>query len=178
MPRNGGCIEGHYAMRGGRLFTFWTTTGSWIFRQCRSTHWNAECVGWHVCKRERPLSPPTDSRSPWGLPALYGNDRGRRGSGAGLADAITAPSICRTTSPTRMQVAGAFRSRPTTLSRNVSPRPTASPMRSRIGTLTATQIDPWSHLPHAIAELRDRAGPRLRSNSYNAQWIVDGELAT
>ena len=46
-------------------------------------HWNAECVGWHVCKR-RPLRRPAADLH--GACRAVWLDRGRRGSGAGLAD--------------------------------------------------------------------------------------------
>ena len=49
---------------GVRVFTVDDGWG-WIFTAVE--HWNAECVGWHVCKRGT-ASPPC-SRSPWGLPA-------------------------------------------------------------------------------------------------------------
>ena len=106
---------------GVRVFTVDDGWG-WIFTAIE--HWNAECVGWHVCKRGdrfaalQPISmglarlcmprPPPVRRGGW--PCGW----------------ITAPSICRTTSPTRSS-SGAS-SRPTPSSN--SPRPTASPRGS------------------------------------------------
>ena len=101
---------------GVRVFTVDDGWG-WIFTAIE--HWNAECVGWHVCKRGdrfaalQPIS--------MGLARLYAS------TSAGAAGGwpcgwITAPSICRTTSPTRSS-SGAS-SRPTPSSN--SPRPTAS----------------------------------------------------
>ena len=51
----------------------------WIFTAVE--HWNAECVGWHVCKRA--TASPADLH---GACRAVWLDRGRRGSGAGLAD--------------------------------------------------------------------------------------------
>ena len=55
-------------------------------------HWNAECVGWHVCKPAT-ASPPC-SRSPWGLPGCMARPRPAR-LGGWPCGWITAPSICR-----------------------------------------------------------------------------------
>ena len=105
---------------GVRVFTVDDGWG-WIFTAIE--HWNAECVGWHVCKRGdrfaalQPIS--------MGLARLYASTSAgaARGWPCGW---ITAPSICRTTSPTRSS-SGAS-SRPTPSSN--SPRPTASPRGS------------------------------------------------
>ena len=75
---------------GVRVFTVDDGWG-WIFTAVE--HWNAECVGWHVCKRGdrfAALQPIGACRAVW-------LDRGRRGSGAGLADGSRL-SICRTSS--------------------------------------------------------------------------------
>ena len=105
---------------GVRVFTVDDGWG-WIFTAVE--HWNAECVGWHVCKRgDRCAALQPISR---GLAGLYGSTAA--GAARGLPCGwITAPSICRTTSPTRSS-SGASR-RPTPSS--PSPRPTASPSGS------------------------------------------------
>ena len=79
---------------GVRVFTVDDGWG-WIFTAVE--HWNAECVGWHGCKAAT-ASPPC-SRSPWGLPGCMARPRPARLGGWPCW--ITAPSICRTTSPTR-----------------------------------------------------------------------------
>ena len=98
---------------GVRVFTVDDGWG-WIFTAVE--HWNAECVGWHVCKRGT-ASPPC-SRS-GGLPGCMA-DRGRRGSGAGCGW-ITAPSIV---GPLHQpdQVLG----HPAVLRLRAEPRPSAS----------------------------------------------------
>ena len=63
-----------------------------------SINWNAECVGWHVCKRGDRFA--ALRRSPWGLPGCMARPRPAR-LGGWPCGWITAPSICRTTSPTR-----------------------------------------------------------------------------
>ena len=105
---------------GVRVFTVDDGWG-WIFTAIE--HWNAECVGWHVCKRGdrfaalQPISMGLRGCMPRPPPVRRG------GWPCGW---ITAPSICRTTSPTRSS-SGAS-SRPTPSSN--SPRPTASPRGS------------------------------------------------
>ena len=105
---------------GVRVFTVDDGWG-WVFTAIE--HWNAECVGWHVCKRGdrfaalQPIS--------MGLARLYASTPPVR-RGGWPCGWITAPSICRTTSPTRSS-SGAS-SRPTPSSN--SPRPTASPRGS------------------------------------------------
>ena len=81
----------------------WTTAGAGF---TAVEHWNAECVGWHVCKR-RPLRRPAADLH--GACRAVWLDRGRRGSGAGLADGY---SICRTTSPTRSSSGASSRPTP------------------------------------------------------------------
>ena len=105
---------------GVRVFTVDDGWG-WIFTAIE--HWNAECVGWHVCKRGdrfaalQPIS--------MGLARLYASTSA--GAARGLALRMDHGShICRTTSPTRSS-SGAS-SRPTPSSN--SPRPTASPRGS------------------------------------------------
>ena len=54
-------------------------------------HWNAECVGWHVCKRGDRYRPAADLHGA----GLYGSTRPAR-LGGWPCGWITAPSICRT----------------------------------------------------------------------------------
>ncbi len=55
----------------------------WIFTAV--VHWNAECVGWHVCKRLLTASPPCKPIS-MGLAGLNGSTAAGAARGAGLAD--------------------------------------------------------------------------------------------
>ena len=132
---------------GVRVFTVDDGWG-WIFTAVE--HWNAECVGWHVCKRGdrfaalQPIS--------MGLPGCMARPRPAR-LGGWPCGWITAPSICRTTSPTRSS-SGAS-SRPTPSS------PSPDQRRRRAVQSHAEGTDhPWSHLP----QHRGAAGrrPRLR----------------
>ena len=95
------------------------------------SRWNAES-GWHVWRGD--CRPAADLH---GACRAVWLDRGRRGSGAGLADG-SRRSICRTTSPTRSSSGASSRPTPS----SPSPRPTASPtVQSHAeGTI------PWSHL--------------------------------
>ena len=105
---------------GVRVFTVDDGWG-WIFTAVE--HWNAECVGWHVSSAAT-ASPPC-SRSPWGLPGCMARPRPAR-LGGWPCGWITAPSICRTTSPTRSSSGASSRPTPS----SPSPRPTASPSGS------------------------------------------------
>ena len=106
---------------GVRVFTVDDGWG-WIFTAVE--HWNAECVGWHVCKRgDRFAAPAADLH---GACRAVWLDRGRRGAGGWPCGWITAPSICRTTSPTRSSSGASSRPTPS----SPSPRPTASPSGS------------------------------------------------
>ena len=96
---------------GVRVFTVDDGWG-WIFTAVE--HWNAECVGWHVCKRGdrfaalQPIS--------MGLAGLYGSTAAVRflpaRRGGWPCGWITAPSICRTTSPTRSSSGASSRPTP------------------------------------------------------------------
>ena len=132
---------------GVRVFTVDDGWG-WIFTAVE--HWNAECVGC-MSASAATASPPC-SRSPWGLPGCMARPRPAR-LGGWPCGWITAPSICRTTSPTRSS-SGAS-SRPTPSS------PSPSQRRRRAVQSHAEGTDhPWSHLP----QHRGAAGrrPRLR----------------
>ena len=67
-------------------------------------HWNAEQCRLACLISAATASPPC-SRSPWGLPACMDRRRPAR-LGGWPCGWITAPSICRTTSPTRSKSAG------------------------------------------------------------------------
>ena len=124
----------------------------WIFTAVE--HWNAECVGWHVCKRAT-ASPPC-SRSP-----LY--DRGRRGSGAGLADGSRLPvSVDHFTNQIKfwgIQPSYAFVAEPQT-----------NGVAERFNRTLKEQII-HGRIYRNIAELRDAV--RDFVELYNAQWIVE-----
>ena len=105
---------------GVRVFTVDDGWG-WIFTAVE--HWNAECVGWHVCKRGdrfaalQPIS--------MGLAGLYGSTAA--GAARGLALRMDHGSqYRRTTSPTRSSSGASSRPTPS----SPSPRPTASPSGS------------------------------------------------
>ena len=144
---------------GVRVFTVDDGWG-WIFTAVE--HWNAECVGWHVLHARRPLRRPAADLH--GACRAVWLDRGRRGSGAGPCGWITAPSICRTTSPTRSGSGASSRPTPS----SPSPRPTASPSGSN-RTLKEQIIH--GRIYRNIAELRDAV--RDFVELYNAQWIVE-----
>ena len=143
---------------GVRVFTVDDGWG-WIFTAVE--HWNAECVGWHVCKRGdrfaalQPIS--------MGLAGLYGSTAAgaARGWPCGW---ITAPSICRTTSPTRSSSGASSRPTPS----SPSPRPTS--VAERFNRTLKEQII-HGRIYRNIAELRDAV--RDFVELYNAQWIVE-----
>ena len=144
---------------GVRVFTVDDGWG-WIFTAVE--HWNAECVGWHVCKARRPLRRPAADLH--GACRAVWLDRGRRGSGAGLADGSRLPSICRTTSPTRIKFWGiqpsyAFVAEPQT-----------NGVAERFNRTLKEQII-HGRIYRNIAELRDAV--RDFVELYNAQWIVE-----
>ena len=133
---------------GVRVFTVDDGWG-WIFTAVE--HWNAECVGWHVCKRGdrfaalQPIS--------MGLAEAVWLDRGRRGSGAGLADGSRLPvSVGPLHQPD--QVLG----HPAVL--RLRRRAPDQRRRRAVQSHAEGTDHPWSHLP----QHRGAAGrrPRLR----------------
>ena len=78
---------------GVRVFT---AGDGWVWTFAAVDHWNAECVGWHVCKVGSRL--PPSSRSRKGLGRHYGSVKADVARGAGRCGWITAASICQTTS--------------------------------------------------------------------------------
>ena len=133
---------------GVRVFTVDDGWG-WVFTAIE--HWNAECVGWHVCKRGdrfaalQPIS--------MGLARLYASTSARCGAGAGLADGSRLPvSVGPLHQPD--QVLG----HPAVLRL----RRTAPDQRRRREVQSHAQgtDHPWPHLP----QHRGAAGrrPRLR----------------
>ena len=147
---------------GVRVFTVDDGWG-WIFTAVE--HWNAECVGWHVCKRGDRFA--ACSRSPWGLPGCMARPRPAR-RGGWPCGWITAPSICRTTSPTRSKFWGI----------QPSYAFVASPRQRRRRAVQRTLKEQIIHgrIYRNIAELRDAV--RDFVELYNAQWIVEKEPAT
>ena len=104
---------------GVRVFTVDDGWG-WIFTAIE--HWNAECVGWHVCKRGDRFA--AFSRSPWGLRGCMPRPPPVR-RGAGLADGSRLPvSVGPLHQPD--QVLG----HPAVYAFVEQPRPTASPRGS------------------------------------------------
>ena len=143
---------------GVRVFTVDDGWG-WIFTAVE--HWNAECVGWHVCKRGdrfaalQPISHGA-CRAVW-------LDRGRRGSGAGLADGSRLPvSVGPLHQPD--QVLG----HPAVL--RLRRRAQTNGVAERFNRTLKEQII-HGRIYRNIAELRDAV--RDFVELYNAQWIVE-----
>ena len=133
---------------GVRVFTVDDGWG-WIFTAIE--HWNAECVG-GMCASEATASPPF-SRSPWALRGCMTRPPPVR-LGGWPCGWITAPSICRTTSPTRSS-SGAS-SRPTRLRR----RAPDQRRRREVQSHAQGTDRPWPHLPQHRGAAERR--PRLR----------------
>ena len=114
----------------------WTTSWGWVFS--RIEHWNAECVGLHVCKRgDRHADPSADLHGACEAVCL---DLRRCGAGGWPCGWITAPSICRTTSP---------EPRPSSEGIQVL-RPFEQPQTNGApsGSIARQGTDhPWPHLP-------------------------------
>ena len=83
---------------GVRVFTLDDGWG-WIFAAVE--HWNAECVGWHVCKVGRRFAALDPAH---GLERLYGSnaDRPRAGASDGPRQSV----FCQTTSSSRSGIGG------------------------------------------------------------------------
>ena len=125
---------------GVRVFTVDDGWG-WIFTAVE--HWNAECVGWHVCKRGdrfaalQPIS--------MGLAGLYGSTAAGAARGLRLAEGIMrAPMYLSAASPDQSSTYWGAPSRPTPSS--IVER--LDHRRRRAVQLHAEGTDhPWSHLP-------------------------------
>ena len=142
---------------GVRVFTVDDGWG-WIFTAVE--HWNAECVGWHVCKRGRPIRRP-EADSPWGLPKLHELDREQRVLPAGLADEHLGSEKLSNQCSIQIQILG-HPCIPTPSS--PSRRPILASQSGSIAPLKLTGSASVSHHIAIIAELRD-AVRRLLSNS-------------
>ena len=141
---------------GVRVFTVDDGWG-WIFTAIE--HWNAECVGWHVCKRgDRFAALQPDLHGACEAVCL---DLRRCGAGAGLADGSRLPvSVGPLHQPD--QVLG----HPAVLRlRRTAP----DQRRRREGTLKEQIIH--GRIYRNIAELRNAV--RGFVEQYNAQWIVE-----
>ena len=143
---------------GVRVFTVDDGWG-WIFTAIE--HWNAECVGWHVCKRGdrfaalQPIS--------MGLARLY--DSTSAGAARGLALRMDHGSQYLSDHFTN-QIKFWGISRPTPSS--PSPRPTASPR----GSIARSRNR--SSMAASTATSRSCGTPSAASsNSTNAQWLVE-----
>ena len=76
-----------------------TADDGWVWTFAAVDHWNAECVGWHVCKvgdRFAALEPVAQ-----GLRRHHGSVAGPTRPAGWRCGWTTAASICRTTSSTR-----------------------------------------------------------------------------
>ena len=138
---------------GVRVFTVDDGWG-WIFTAVE--HWNAECAGWRLQAR-RPLRRPAADLH--GACRAVWLDRGRRGSGAGLADGSRLPLSDHFTNQIKfwgIQPSYAFVAEPQT--NGVAER------------FNRTPDHPW-RIYRNIAELRDAV--RGFVELYNAQWIVE-----
>ena len=107
-------------------------------------------------------SPPC-SRSPWGLPGCMARPRPAR-LGGWPCGWITAPSICRTTSPTRSSSGASSRPTPSVA------EPQTNGVAERFNRTLKEQII-HGRIYRNIAELRDAV--RDFVELYNAQWIVE-----
>ena len=132
----------------------WTTAGA-IFTAVE--HWNAECVGWHVCKRGDRFAAPQPISM--GLAGLYGSTA-IGASGAGLADGSRLPvSVGPLHQPD--QVLG---------------HPAVLRLRRRAPDRRAERFDRTLKeqiamvASTAIAELRE---PSATSSNSTMQWIVE-----
>ena len=143
---------------GVRVFTVDDGWG-WIFTAVE--HWNAECVGWHVWQARRPLRRPAADLH--GACRAVWLDRGRRGSGAGLADGSRLPvSVGPLHQPDQVlgiQPSYAFVAEPQT-----------NGVAERFNRTLKEQII-HGRIYRNIAELRDAV--RDFVELYNAQWIVE-----
>ena len=137
----------------------WTTGWGWIFTAVE--HWNAECVGWHVCKRGdrfaalQPIS--------MGLAGLYGSTAA--GAARGLALRMDHGSQYLSDHFTNqikfwgIQPSYAFVAEPQT-----------NGVAERFNRTLKEQII-HGRIYRNIAELRDAV--RDFVELYNAQWIVE-----
>ena len=135
----------------------WTTAGADL---TAVEHWNAECAGWHVCKRGdrfAALQP-----IPWGLPGCMARPRPAR-LGGWPCGWITAPGIC---GPLHQpdQVLG----HPAVLAFVAEPQ--TNGVAERFNRTLKEQII-HGRIYRSIAELRDAV--RDFVELYNAQWIVE-----
>ena len=71
---------------GVRVFT---AEDGWVWTFAAVDHWNAECVGWHVCKVGEPFRGPRAGRAR--TPATLRLGRGGRGPRAGATDGSRQP---------------------------------------------------------------------------------------
>ena len=142
---------------GVRVFTVDDGWG-WIFTAVE--HWNAECVGWHVLQARRPLRRPAADLH--GACRAVWLDRGRARRGGWPCGWITAPSICRTTSPTRSSSGASSRPTPFVA------EPQTNGVAERFNRTLKEQII-HGRIYRNIAELRDAV--RDFVELYNAQWI-------
>ena len=71
---------------GVRVFT---ADDGWVWTFAAVDHWNAECVGWHVCKVGNPFRGPRAGRAR--TPATLRIGRGGRGPRAGATDGPRQP---------------------------------------------------------------------------------------
>ena len=142
---------------GVRVFTVDDGWG-WIFTAVE--HWNAECV--LAClQARRPLRRPAADLH--GACRAVWLDRGRRGSGAGLADGSRLPVSVGPLHPTRSS-SGASR-RPYAFVAEPQTR------RRAVQSHAEGTDHPWSHLL-ATSRSCGTSRPRL-VELYNAQWIVE-----
>ena len=115
-----------------------------------------------MCASAATASPPC-SRSPWGLRGCMPRPPPVR-RGGWPCGWITAPSICRTTSPTRSSSGASSRPTPS----SPSPRPTASPR----GSIARSRNR--SSMAASTATSRSCGTPSAGFvEQYNAQWIVE-----
>ena len=140
------------ARTGVRVFTVDDGWG-WIFTADRALE---RRVCRLACSASAATASPPCSRSPWGLPGCMISTRGRSRLGGWPCGWITAPSICRTTSPTRSSSGASSRPTPSSL------KPQTNGVAERFNRTLKEQII-HGRIYRNIAELRDAVRPSSNS---------------
>ena len=122
---------------GVRVFT---ADEGWVWTFAAVDHWNAECVGWHVCKVGAVSRPSNRSRKGSGDSTV----RSRRTWPAGWRYAwTTAASTCRTTSSTSFGTGASTPASASSKNRKPTGSSSAGIARSRSKQSTAGSSETW-----------------------------------
>ena len=144
---------------GVRVFT---ADDGWVWTFAAVDHWNAECVGWYVCKvgsRFAALEPVAQ-----GLRREIRLGRGGRGPRAGATDGPTAASICRTTSSTSSATGASTPASASSKSRKPTGSSSAGIARSRSKHVYGRVFRNLADVRAAVAEFFER---------YNQCWRLE-----